>query len=346
MSELRKDPVLNRWVIIAPERGPRPYDYATAREVDAGSAGCPFCEGNERMTPPEVYGLRDAGEPNTPGWYVRVVPNKFPTLHAEGDLARTGDGLFEHMGGLGAHEIVIENPRHEVDLPFSPEEQIMRVLEACRRRVEDLRGDPRFRHITVFRNHGALAGATVGHPHSQVMALPIIPYLVREQLKGAAAHFTATGRCVFCDIVAQELAAGSRTIIQSPHFVALAPYASRFAAETVIYPRRHCHDMVQMNTEELVDLAGVLRHLLLAYYSGLGNPPYNLVCLTAPSLPPEGQDGLTEEALRRQYHWCIVIMPRLTTMAGFEWGTGVYINPVAPEEAAATLKKELVREAV
>jgi UDPglucose--hexose-1-phosphate uridylyltransferase len=293
------------------------------------------------MTPHEVFAIRDNTEPDRAGWYVRVVPNKFPALDIEGDLNPREDGVLHAVNGIGAHEIVIEHPKHDALLPFLGDDQIMRVIEACCSRVEDLRRDVRFRHVIVFRNHGTQAGASVSHPHSQVMALPIIPRAVRELLGGAGAHHARTGRCVFCDLVAQELAAGQRVVLESPHFMVLAPYASRFAFETSITPRRHCADMTQMGTEERADLAGVLRRLLTAYRSALTDPPYNLVYQTGPS-PGPGPDGTIDaEALAQQFHWHIEVMPRLTTLAGFEWGTGFYMNPVAPEEAARVLREAL-----
>ena len=345
MSQLRRDPVVNRWVIIAPERGARPHDFAVRTEAAASASVCPFCQGNERMTPHEVFAIRDTSEPDRPGWYVRVVPNKFPALGIEGQLNPQADGLLHSMEGIGAHEIVIEHPRHDAVLPFMGDEQIMRVIEACRSRVQDLRGDVRFRHVIAFRNHGAEAGASVTHPHSQVMALPIIPRLVRDLLQGAGDYYGANGRCVYCDLVAQELRAGVRVVLETPHFVVLAPYASRFAYETSITPRRHCADFTTLTIEERADLAAVYRKLFTAYTTALMSPPYNLVYQTSPATGPgpEGAaDGAVDgEAVAREFHWHVEVMPRLTTLAGFEWGTGFYINPVAPEEAASTLKAAL-----
>ena len=341
MSELRKDPVLNRWVIIAQERGARPHDFAQEPQEEEPAIVCPLCEGNERMTPHEVFAIRDSGEPDKPGWYVRVVPNKFPALMIEGAPDPHEIGLFHHMNGIGAHEIIIENPLHDQDLAFAPREQVIRVLSALRQRIEDLRCDERFRHIIAFRNHGRSAGASLSHPHSQVMALPIIPKIVYELLAGSADYQAANGRCVFCDLIQEEITSGERAILQTDHFVALAPYASRFAFGATIYPRRHCHDMVLMTPEEQADLADMLRRLLISYRAALFNPPYNIVYQTAPSETTDAKSPPSWEAIEQFYHWHIEIMPRLTTFAGFEWGTGFYINPVAPEEAASTLRQNL-----
>lgn len=340
-SELRKDAVINRWVIVAPERGARPHEFARLPEREDTAAGCPLCEHNEHMTPHEVFAVRDKGEPDRPGWYVRVVPNKFPALRIEGDPAPGSVGPYQRMNGIGAHEVIVESPRHEDDLAFTPAEQVIRVLTAVRRRTEDLRRDERFRHVIVFRNHGQLAGASLGHPHSQVIALPIVPRSVQEFVSASAQFHTQHGRCIFCDVLDQELAADDRIITHSEHFVVLAPYASRFAYEAAIYPRRHCHDIVQMSAQEQADLAHLLRRLLMSYRAALFNPPYNMVYQTAPSLPSGSANGPGGNRLDSHYHWRIEIMPRLTTFAGFEWGTGFYINPVAPEDAADKLRENL-----
>lgn len=341
MSELRKDAVINRWVIVAPERGARPHEFARQPDRDDTTAGCPLCENNEHMTPREVFAVRDSGEPDQPGWYVRVVPNKFPALRIEGDLAAGTVGLYQRMNGIGAHEVIVESPRHDDDLAFAPAEQLIRVLTAVRRRMEDLRRDERFRHVIVFRNHGSLAGASLSHPHSQVIALPIVPRSVQEFVTASARFHAQHGRCIFCDILDQELAADERVIAHSEHFVALTPYASRFAYEAAIYPRRHCHDIVEMNAQEQADLAHLLRRLLMSYRAALFNPPYNMVYQTAPSPSSGPNNGPAGDRIDRHYHWRIEIMPRLTTFAGFEWGTGFYINPVAPENAATELRDNL-----
>ncbi len=341
MSELRQDPVIGRWVVIAPERGARPQEFEPEPEEDIRADVCPMCEGNERMTLPEVFAIRDSTEPDRPGWYVRVVPNKFPALRVEGELEAVETGLFPHMNGIGAHEIVIETSEHTMDLAFAPDEQIIRVLTAFRRRVEDLRRDTRFRHFVVFRNHRRAAGATLSHPHSQIIALPIIPKLLLDQLAGSSRYFSQNGRCIFCDIVQRELDEEVRIVQATDHFVAAALYASPYAYGVNIYPRRHSHDFVTMTVEEQVDLASLLRRLLMAYRSAAFNPPYNLVFQMAPSIPPACEVPQGCANMEEHYHWHIQVAPRLSSVAGLEWGTSFYINPVAPEEAAADLRKGL-----
>lgn len=337
MSELRKDFVTDRWVIIAPERGTRPVEATPEPDDDTGPHGCPFCEGNEFMTPPEVFALRDRGEPNHGGWYVRVVPHKFPVLMVEGSAETRQSGVHSWMDGIGAHEVVIETPVHDEDLAFMAQEQVMRVISAWQERVEDLRRDRRFRHILVFRNHRRAAGATVRHPHSQVIALPVVPQLVSEELRGAQAHFERSGRCAFCELLAEELAVGDRVVLRTEHFVVLCSYASRFAYSVRIFPMAHAPDFLAMPAEAKADLALVLKQTLQAYRSALFNPPYNLMF----QLGPNPLDGDEAERLLRSYHWYISVMPHVGTPVGFEWGTEFYINPVAPEEAAAHLRQHL-----
>jgi UDPglucose--hexose-1-phosphate uridylyltransferase len=343
MSELRKDPVLNRWVIIASERGVRPSSWAVGGPSQAEEAtlpgGCPFCEHNERMTPHEVMSLRDAGEPDQPGWYVRVVPHKFPVLRVEGQPEPLSDGLRTRMDGIGAHEIIIEHPRHNTDLAFLPPEQIMRVFAACIARMQDLRRDLRFQHLALFRNHRREAGATLDHPHSQLVAFPLVPNGVAEQLMGSHAYFAAHGRCVYCEIGADELAQGRRIVLESEHFVTICPYASPLPYGTQILPRRHGADLCAMGVAEQADLASVMQRLLIAYRSALGNPPYNLIYHTAPiQVPDEAPYG---QNLTSHYHWHVEVAPRLAGVTGAEWGTGFPVNPVSPEEAAVELARNL-----
>src|SRR5262245_9184413 len=224
MPELRRDPVTGRWVIISTDRQKRPNDFRVERTTTIGRAHCPFCPGRESLTPPEVLSARqNGGSPNTPGWDVRVVPNKFPALKVEGALDRRGEGLFDRMNGLGAHEVIIETPDHDRAMSAMSEPEIERVLWAYRERVLDLKRDSRLKHILIFKNHGYAAGATLDHPHSQLIALPIVPEFVREELDGARRHFEAKERCVFCDIIQQEARDGARVIQENADVVAVAP---------------------------------------------------------------------------------------------------------------------------
>ena len=329
MPQLRKDPVTGRWVIISTDRQKRPHDFRFERAAVIGREHCPFCPGHESMTPPEVMAYRqNGGAPNAPGWDVRVVPNKYPALQVEGNFDRAGDGIYDRMNGIGAHEVIIETPHHERTLALMSEPEIVQVLWAYRERMLDLQRDIRLKHILIFKNHGAAAGATLEHPHSQLIALPIVPDFVREEIDGARRHFLIKERCIFCDIVHQDLADGRRIVLDNTDAVALAPYAPRFAFETWLIPKRHGARFEEAPRHEYEGIARLLKPLLQRMDRALERPDFNLIVHTSPF----GADTATV------YHWHIEILPKLTRVAGFEWGTGFYINPTPPEEAANVLR--------
>jgi UDPglucose--hexose-1-phosphate uridylyltransferase len=329
VPELRKDPVAGRWVIISTDRQKRPNDFHVETATLIGKEHCPFCPGHEAMTPPEIRGYRaDGGAPNTPGWSVRVVPNKFPALQVEGTLDRQGDGMFDRMNGIGAHEVIIETPDHDRPMAAQSPEEIERVLLAIRERMEDLKRDFRLRYVVVFKNHGAAAGATLAHPHTQLIALPIVPDFVREEIEGARQHYAVKERCVFCDIIHQETGDGRRVILEDADTIAIAPYAPRFAFETWILPKRHGSRFEEAERHEYQGLARTLKSVLQRMDKALESPPFNLVVHTSPF----------SEDVRDVYHWHFEVIPKLTRVAGFEWGSGFYINPTSPEEAARVLR--------
>jgi UDPglucose--hexose-1-phosphate uridylyltransferase len=329
MPELRKDPVTGRWVIIATERRKRPNDFRVDPLTALGREHCPFCAGHEGLTPPEICAYRQNGSGrDTPGWDLRVVPNKFPALKVEGGLDREGDGIYDRMNGIGAHEVIIETPDHDRQLATMSETEIERVLCAYRDRIVDLKQDRRFRYVLVFKNHGAAAGATLEHAHSQLIALPIVPDFVREEVDGARRHFAEKERCVFCDMLRQELVDGRRVIQENADVVAIAPYAPRLPFETWLLPRRHASRFEEAPRHEMESLARLLKAVLGRINRALESPPYNLIVHSAP---------FSEDA-SECYHWHLELMPKLTKVAGFEWGTGFYINPTSPEEAAKVLR--------
>jgi UDPglucose--hexose-1-phosphate uridylyltransferase len=328
MSELRKDPITGRWVIISSERGKRPTDFQDQRGKKRGGF-CPFDEGNERTTPNEVLAYRDHSQPNGPGWRLRVVPNKFPALQVEGDLNRQGEGIFDKMNGIGAHEVIIESPDHNATLTSLPVQAIEEMLRAYRDRMEDLKRDVRFQYTLIFKNEGLTAGATLEHTHSQLIALPIVPIQVQEEIDGSKRHYDMKERCIFCDIIRQERQSGMRVVIETERFIALAPYAPRFPFETWLLPKKHVSCFSCSSNEDYKDLAGLLQDILRRNDRALSNPPYNYVLHTSP-FKDERND---------YYHWHIEIMPKLTNVAGFEWGTGFYINPTPPEDAAKFLRE-------
>lgn len=328
MPELRKDPITGRWVVIATDRARRPSDFSRESVPPPTMRYCPLCYGGEQKTPPEVLAFRQGGAPNQPGWSVRVVPNKFPVLGIEGDLNRQGEGIYDKMNGVGAHEVIVETPDHKATIPEMPEKQIEEVLWAYRDRINDLKRDRRFRYIVIFKNYGESAGATLEHPHSQLIALPVIPKRVREELDGAKVYYEFKERCIYCDIVRHESQAGARMVTETDRFVVMAPYAPRFPFETWIVPKRHESHFEDAEPGALQNLAWVLRSTLRKIDKVLEHPPYNMVLHGAPLQEPE----------LAHYHWHIELIPKLTKVAGFEWGTGIYINPTPPEESARFLR--------
>ncbi len=337
MPELRKDPVVGRWVIISTDRSRRPMNFAPVR-VERTSNFCPFCPGQEDKTPPEVYACRqNGGGPNSAGWKVRVVPNKFPALQIEGALDRRGEGLYDKMNGVGAHEVVIEGPDHDLALADLPVEHLVEVLKAYRERMVDLHRDRRFRYVLVFKNHGAGAGATLEHTHTQLIATPIIPKNLMEELEGARRYHELKERCVFCDIIQQDTADhnGRRVVSMNDRFLTVEPFAPRFPFETWILPRRHDSSFqVVQDPDEYRDLASILKDTLGRLNRALDRPPYNFVIHTAP----------VSEGDLDYYHWHLEIMPVLARMAGFEIGSGFHINPTPPEDAAQYLREIAVED--
>ncbi len=339
MPELRKDPVIGRWVIISSERAKRPTDFV-AEDKDGENdkaASCPFCPGNESMTPPEIFAYREPGtKPDGPGWYTRVTANKFPALRIEGDLERQGIGMFDKMNGVGAHEVVVESPYHEKRLEDLDLIQVTRVLNAYKERIEDLEKDPRLRYVLVFKNQGKTAGASLAHSHSQIIATPIIPKDVKEKLDGAKSFYDFKERCIYCDVIRQEQAMQERVVVETGGFIAFCPFAPRFPFEVWIMPKRHSCAYTDITSDEVEDLASVMKEVLQRIGKSLKLPPYNFILHTAPNRIPRRQHWHT---LGNDFHWHLEIMPRLTKVAGFEWGSGFYINPTPPEEAARYLRE-------
>lgn len=328
MPELRKDPITGRWVIIATDRLRRPRDFVRERVAPRGVRACPFCGGSEEKTPPEILAYRNGGAANQGGWTLRVIPNKFPALRVEGTLERHGEGLYDKMTGIGAHEVIIETPEHNLTLADLPEKRLEDVFWAFRDRILDLKRDHRLRYILLFKNHGEAAGASLEHSHSQLIALPVVPKRVQEEMTGARRYYEFKERCIYCDIVRQELDTGSRVVLETDHYLAIAPWAPRFPFETWIVPRSHLPHFENTESAALQNLAWVFRAMLRKLDRVLEHPPYNMVIHTSP---------IQEEPIP-SYHWHIELIPKLTNVAGFEWGTGFYLNPTPPEEAAQFLR--------
>jgi UDPglucose--hexose-1-phosphate uridylyltransferase len=324
MPELRKDPATERWVIISHERGKRPI-LPSEEQAPAPPRACPFCPGHESKTPPAILSYCGADG----AWQLRVVPSKHPVLQVEAAADRRGQGPYDLMNGLGAHEVVIESPQHHGDLDAMGPEQVERVLLAWRDRSLDLRRDLRMRYILAFRNHGTASGAGAEHPHSQIIATPVVPKRVAEKLAGARAWYALKERCLFCDILRYEAEVRERVVAESEHFVVLAPFAAGFPFELAIYPKQHAHDFGALERPASLDLARLLRESLRRLKRALGGPAYSIILHTAPLAEP----------CQQEFHWHLEIIPLLTQMAGFEQGSGFYINPTAPEEAAQYLRQ-------
>jgi len=341
MSELRYCPIKNRWVIIAPERRLRPLEFLLpdAAEMPLSPEVDPFAPGNEDQTTPEIFSLPTLDAATGSRWHVRVFASKFPALRVEGEVIREGVGLNDCVSGVGAHEVIVECPDSARAMADFSVDELLQVLIAWRARIVDLRRDTRLRYVLIFKNQGAEAGASVAHAHSQLIATPIIPSVVAQELKAAREHFRSKERCLFCDLVHQEFELGARVAIETDSYVALTPYASALPFETWILPRRHGHDFASADDSELRGLAVILRDLLRRIRLLLENPPYNLVLHTAPSPHPRPGHPDDWSTIEHDFHWHLELVPRISRRAGFEWGSGYTINPTTPEEAARHLKE-------
>lgn len=338
MSEFRWDPLKEAWVITENQRPRLPREFIAERRMTSITI-CPFCPGQESKTPPEVYAVRPpTGKANDATWQVRVVPNKFPVLRIEGELNQRAEGLYRAMRGIGAHEVIIETVEHQHTLAHLGVAEIAEVLKAYRSRLIDLRKDLRFRYLQIFKNHGVEAGAPLPHSHSQLMAVPITPPVIRSELNSCRAHYHTTGRCLICDILAQEIADGRRVIFNDGRFIVLAPYASCFPFELKLLPIQHNHDFALQDDEELMACARALQEMLRRLFKLLEDPPYNFILHTAPPINAQPPKPGYWETLPQDYHWHIELVPRLNQIAGFEWGSGFFINPLPPEDAANFLR--------
>lgn len=331
MPELRRDPIVGRWIIVDTEHPSKPQEYE--HEGHTWRAGvCPFCYGNESMTPPEIESFRDQDtSPNSSGWQVRVVPNKFPALQIEGDLDKRAVGMYDMSKGIGAHEVLIETPYHHKDIPDLVDGEVEKIITMCQRRSLDLTKDRRFKYIMIFKNYGPAAGASLEHPHTQIIALPMVPKNVMEEIKGAENYFEYRDRCIFCDMIRQEEHEKERIIAENKHFLAFCPFVSRFPFEIWIIPKRHSCCFAHMPHEEIPGLAVILKDVTARVKKVFGDPAYNFIIHTAPT---EGDTCNLEG-----YHWHIEFMPKLMRVAGFEWGSGFYNVPTPPELAAQYLRE-------
>ncbi len=327
MTELRQNLITREWVIIATERAKRPHEFIKHQDlitdIPSYRGDCPFCVGNEHLTGPESDRIC-----NNKGWRVRSLPNKFPALSNEGERVREINGLYRSLSGVGFHEVIIEHPRHDLTLAIMEMEDIANIIKVYRRRYQVIRNDPRVEAIIIFKNHGISAGTSIEHPHSQLAATPIVPYQLRIRTQEALRYFDDHGECIYCKTLENELIAKERIIYDGKHFVAFIPYAAFSPFHTWIFPKKHNSSFGYINDEEIIDLASVLKIVLGKLYYGLNNPDYNY---TIRSIP-------TADERTSYFHWYIAIVPRTNVAAGFELGSGMYINTALPEESAEFLR--------
>jgi UDPglucose--hexose-1-phosphate uridylyltransferase len=326
MPELRYNVITREWVVIATERAKRPDQFVRKEErkrLPEYDPKCPFCPGNEAMTPPETYVV-----PDTKTWRVRVTPNKFAALSYEGERKRTVQGIRRTVTGVGIHEVIVENPVHNRPTALLSDQEVELIVQTYLNRFKFASSDPRIEQVTIFKNHGEAAGTSLEHPHSQMIAIPVITSQLRDRLSHALEHFDEYGECIFCRVLSQELEEGTRLVLETEHFVAFVQFATLTPFSMLIMPRRHMACFVEMRDAEAADLARILRRSLAKLYHGLADPDFNYVIRTAP----------TEYIGVKYYHWYVSIIPRLTRMAGFELGSGMFINVSLPEENAAFLR--------
>lgn len=329
MPELRRDPVTGTWVILSPDRKIRPQFYLKNGENVLTPENCPFCEGNESMTPPEIYAVRDRqSQANGRGWQLRVVPNKYPALRVEGSLDKRGEGFYDKMNGVGAHEVVVETNSHEKGMDELGIGQVTEIFLTFKRRILDLKKDIRFKYIQVFKNHERLAGATIPHPHSQIVALPVIPFRLGEMLGTANGHFETRDRCMFCDIIHHEEEYGKRVLVENGDFIVISPFAPKLPFELVIYPKGHGASFEDAADSLVESLASILRDVVGRINGALEKPAYNLMLYNSPF----------GEGCGDYFHWHFELVPVITGTGGFELGTYTYINPTPPEEVVEVLR--------
>lgn len=339
MPELRRDPVIGYWTIVSTERSRRPLPILHKPQAPADL--CPFCEGRESQTTPELYAARAHNSaPNSPGWTVRVFTAKNPLLVPDSQTDRYGEGIYDVMEGAGRHEVIVETPHHDRDLETLSIPEIENVLSAYVTRFNALSEDHRFKYALLFKNHGVTTGApsqVLRHSRSQIIAMPIIPKRVKEELAAAKSYYDRRDRCVYCDVLRQESRSGLRTVAENDLFYAFCPFASRAPFETWIFPKAHSSDFGRLDRSDLPSLARMLKQCLGKLRVLLDDPPYNLILHTAPYRHKKRESYW--KTIEEDYHWYLQISPRLTKSAGFEWGTGIHINPTPAEDAAQLLRE-------
>lgn len=315
------------WVVVTTDHPKGPSDYLSFKppyqQPQETEALCPFCPGHEDMTPRETFMLTGEGG----RWAVRVIPNKFPFFHIEGEFDRRPEGMYDVMEAIGAHEIVVEAPGHKQNFASMDTQQIEKILRAYRERLKDLEKDQRFQQFLILKNY---PGVFNRHPHSHIMAMPVIPRRIDEEIYGALDYYQRKERCIFCDIIKEEISMKKRVILETVHFLVFSPFASRYPFETWIVPKKHSPDFHHIHEEGIEDLSVAIQSLFLRFHKLLSDPPYSLTFHTSP---------IQDRFHRSEYHWHIETRLRIGLREGFEWGTGFFVNPTPPEDAAAFLRE-------
>jgi len=333
VPELRLNPATKEWVIIATERAKRPEELGVGicESPAEEKEKCPFCPGHEAFTPNEILAYRTYGtKSDSPGWWIRIIPNKFAALVPQGSLNRVKiEDFFMYMNGVGEHEVIIESADHNLTIATMNQKQVEEIFLAYRERYLTLSEDPRFEMVILFKNHGVAAGTSLLHPHSQIIATPVTPQHIRHRLEEAMRFYDDNGKCVYCEMLRTEKHIKERMVIETDNFAAFEPFASRSPFETWVMPIKHRASFQDVSPEEVKELAYVMRTTLAKIYKSLNNPDYNYVFHSAPSHEKDGE----------YYHWHIQIIPRVSAVAGFELGSGIYINTVIPEMAAKFLRE-------
>lgn len=331
MSELRQNIITRDWVIIATERAKKPNEFAQFKKChDLGAShreDCPFCLGNEEDIKLELLRISDKEN-----WRVRIIPNKFPALSMGIDLTRNVDGIHHIISGFGYHEVVVEHPNHNVTTALLSIADIVNIVTAYRQRYLEIAKDSRIETIIIFKNHGETAGTSLVHPHSQIAAIPVVPHQFRGRLEAANRYYDDTGDCIFCRSLQDELEDQERIVFQNKSFVAFIPYAALSPFHIWVFPRRHSSAFEEINDDELLDLAEVFKVVLGKLYYGLNDPDYNYTIRSTP----------IQEHSSKYYHWYLAIVPRVSKQAGFELGSGMYINTALPEASAEFLRSVII----
>ncbi|MEI7542361.1 MAG: galactose-1-phosphate uridylyltransferase [bacterium] len=326
MSELRKDPVINRWVITLDDKSFKPQaDSKIPANLSDKDSSCALCPGNEDKTGKNILSVNDPDGK----WKVRVIPNNHPYLRVETPLKKKGVGIFDVISGTGANEIIVDTPLHNVDFDKMDVSRVVDVIRTYKDRILDLKNDTRLEYVLIFKNRGERAGSNSQHLHSQLMALPVIPKKITEEMDASKEYFNFKKRCVYCDLVDNEIHMKERIVRETERFVCITPFASQTPFEMWIIPKTHASHFYKLSENEEADLAIILKDSITRLNKALNYPSYNYMIHTT---PVKQQDI-------DHYHWHIEIMPRVKSIAGFEWGSGFYINPTLPEEAADFLRK-------